>query len=94
MSTLETLIAARKLIANKADWCQHDMSIIEGNRIKRCMVDAWCTAAGNRGSSPPYEIFMSANPSIQYGNLGRFNDTHTHKEVLAAFDAAIEKARA
>lgn len=30
----------------------------------------------------------------EIGFVPDFNDTHTHAEVLAAFDAAIEKARA
>ena len=100
----EVFIEARKMIENKDNWCQGGFGIKsnnEGKRVKRCVGIAIsdCTPFGEfENSTPDYVQFMLQvleiphNPPDDLYQLFLFNDTHTHAEVLAALDKAIDAA--
>lgn len=91
----KVLIDARKMISSPSDWCQH-----YANGTSICAVHAIQRAVrlyrpdGCRG-----ELELEAISSLGKAmglpkpgtgsDEGRWNDTHTHAEVLAAFDRAI-----
>lgn len=92
----ETLIAARAKIADPKHWTQnylaHDIS---GRPISPYSPNAvcWCALGAiesvSRGRIGPAVMTLS---SVIEGPVSQFNDTHTHAEILAAFDRAIEGA--
>jgi hypothetical protein len=97
---IDHLIAARKLIENEDDWCQHHYVVRKENADKRrCMIQALVE------QMPPELQFISEADTTEYkllrmaGGLGKnhylsqYNDTHSHAEVLALFDKAIELAK-
>lgn len=98
MNTLEILTKARDLISDPARWTQkafaRDNSGESINNRSSYAV-CWCamgavykTSSNNRASVP--FSFLHAAAGMWAGN---FNDTHTHAEVLAVFDKAIEAAK-
>ena len=105
MTPLETLKAARQLITDPAKWTQGELARdAEGNvsYVGSESATCWClmgaifhvvradkpTAADARRShsDAALELLSAAN---RKKSVVRFNDTHTHAEVLALFDAAI-----
>lgn len=99
MTTLETLEAARKLILFKKRWItgvsargKSGMSVSSLSRHAVCFCSAgaiWRAASGNNAAF--WDAIEALNAVISPSSLPHFNDTHTHAEVLAAFDAAIAK---
>jgi len=93
MTVLRTLIAARKLIENPDDWWDGKLFDLSKHYMgKHCMVTAINRVCrGNDESCYPAMKSIAdclggwGNTSISY-----FNDNHTHAEVLAVFDRAIE----
>jgi hypothetical protein len=78
------LIAARERIEDPENWCQRDLT-----RGK-----AMCAyAALSRASGTETEACRAAFDLLVKGmnawSVSEWNDTHTHAEVLAAFDRAI-----
>lgn len=103
MSTLETLIAARKLIESPRRWTQGTSARDKrGVNVPSTSLKAvcWCAYGAIWRISGFDKDQLStkalrAAMSVEYDHEAfEFNDRHTHKEVLAAFDEAIEKARA
>jgi hypothetical protein len=98
MTTLETLKAARKKIEDPAHWIQNE--ICDGPKpwsaesSKWCAIGAITSVMGTYTESPAEEILRSVMGGVKPTGIGDFNDTHTHAEVLAAFDAAIAKLEA
>ena len=104
MTTLETLKSARKKITDPRRWTQEWFAkrIEEDGTFKDTdstspYAACWCSSGAIRavlgvddsGSiSDDYAIAFGLG---SLGDLEHFNDTHTHAEVLAAFDAAIAK---
>ena len=99
-SVLETLEAARKLITPEEAW-------LTGGRTTRTAGGEFCTfsypgaasfcamMAINRVSPEDREhkkAVFGLMDKVCGMPFDTYNDTHTHKQVLAAFDAAIEKA--
>jgi len=91
-TTKEVLIAARALIEKPENWCSHGW----GHDNQRCGVRAVAIING-RALYPDCDEAPEIVGSIAENHLhdsvgeyfGNFNDTHTHAEVLAAFDKAI-----
>lgn len=95
MNTLEILTAARAKIADEKNWCQGEYARdVDGvstgaNNSEAC---SWCSfgsiasiVGGFKGvytSSEFLEKFMG-------DDIAKYNDSHTHSEVLAAWDWAI-----
>lgn len=96
MTVFETLKAARKLIASEDDWYQASPGSSCGEKrvkgkLKRCSGAALAqVGAGWPEGASVFEYLGS----FMKPDVPTFNDTHTHAEVLAAFDAAIAKAEA
>lgn len=99
MTTLEVLVAARKLIEKPENWLRNEVEVRRPDGSDAfCAVGAICKVARAQtpnitfaildvlaGVMPGAEVhLLSANV------LGKFNDTHSHAEVLALFDRAIE----
>ena len=97
-TTAEVLKQARALISDEANWTRNSYArTASGEPIgpsdtaacKFCSIGAlvkysdWETAHGDMLDLLAY---------VMQAEVAEFNDTHTHAEVLAAFDAAISKA--
>lgn len=97
MSVKTILINAKALITDPAKWGQGSYVSEDGQRI--CASEALRLANAIAGFadhvwSPAYSALfkeMNAEDSST-GTVCGWNDKHTHAEVLAAFDRAIEAA--
>jgi hypothetical protein len=106
MSTLETLKAARRLIEEEEHWCQKDYALDgwdvkvgpnSSNAYAFCAIGAICRATRKAPVKiTTHPAYLALEEAIPRGNLliSNFNDTHTHPEVLRAFDEAIAKLEA
>lgn len=89
-STHDILVAARALIEKPENWCGSGW----GHDDQRCAVRAIAIAYSVLNGFPAEreilgcdaENFMHKHVG---DHLGSFNDTHSHTEVLTAFDKAI-----
>lgn len=98
-NAIDILIEARRKIENPEKWLNRPPFSDDDFRCGRnCAATAiWRT----RGSSPSPELeragrqaYDALAAAMGVGIVPDFNDTHTHAEVLAAFDKAITTARA
>ena len=84
----DVLTEARKLIEDPADWTQGEES--DGNG-RRCAIRALADANGSDEllalTRPPSYRHLKAAMGDRM--ISAFNDSHSHAEVLAAFDRAI-----
>jgi hypothetical protein len=98
MTPLETLKAARQLITDPAKWTQEAFARNKlGQIVEPDFGDATCFCA--LGAIQHFTKYTGMSPAdVLLDNLSLskfgmcidvFNDTHTHAEVLALFDAAI-----
>lgn len=93
MNTIEVLIAARKLIEQPKDWAQGTKVNLSG--VPTCASVAMDLASRNQGTDRPnYDRWSDACNAFQTAidgeaNIPAWNDSHTHQEVLDAFDRAI-----
>ena len=89
MTVKEQLIAAKALIDKPEKWCQGNAIDAQG-RI--CASQALRTITGGGLADAEYEALADAMAGP--GSLVcAWNDTHTHAEVIAAFDRAIAAQR-
>lgn len=93
----EVLVKARELIADPERWVQHmNASTADRRMVASTSCDAckWCAngavmkVAGTCWNEN-YLPAMRTLDQIGGGDIVHFNDTHTHAEVIAAFDRAI-----
>ncbi len=98
MTPLETLKAARDLISDPAKWTQGELARdADGEQVPPLDDNAtcWCSIGAMRKVCGPKANFYDGAFRRLYfkvpskGAVSEFNDTHTHAEVLALFDAAI-----
>lgn len=98
MTVKEVLIAARAKIADPANWTQGESAKDANDRFclpKSTLARCWCSigalaAVIEDGSASEY--FWKADDAlarVMGTSTHRYNDTHTHAEVLAKFDEAI-----
>lgn len=81
----EVLVAARAVIEKPENWCQRFWED-GGRRCAASAVGSVCQSQDEYNSA--YNVLRQ-----QMGDMvSSFNDTHTHAEVIAAFDKAIECA--
>ena len=85
MSALTDLKQARAKIQLKKNWAANDSQL---SPEKFCMV----TALPSISNNDAYDLLIKVT-GAEDGNLGEWNDTHSHEQVLAAFDKAIAEAR-
>jgi len=88
MTTREILIAARKRIEDPNDWGkargEYPSEAGRNSAITACWLDGASWAERN-------EALDALRAQIPEGGyVADFNDDHTHDEVLALFDRAIE----
>jgi len=105
ISTLDVLLAARKLIEKEENWCQRFLSKRpDGSFQNGAPADdacAYCMNGAIFAVVKRRSIHWSMNSQAAIEALERltgepninFNDTHTHAEVIALFDRAIEAER-
>ena len=94
---LSILVKARSIIERPQNWCRR---YSEGNAI--CAVHALQKAWAGMNLTSEVEVdayralgtAMGVKEPENGPMMGNWNDTHTHAEVLAAFDRAIESTRA
>jgi hypothetical protein len=96
MNTLEILTAARAKIADEKNWCQGGYAKDEGGNstssystsaCKWCSIGALKSVSGE--SYAGYNNALDCLVGIIQSPIPNYNDTHTHAEVLAAWDKAI-----
>jgi hypothetical protein len=99
-TVLETLEAARKLITDPAKWTQKTSARNIANRKVAAngpMAVKWCSYGAIDACCP--DQLLAARTVATLGRamnaflIGEWNDSHTHAEVLAAFDEAIAKQK-
>lgn len=89
----QVLVAARKLIQDEDRWCQGKMRVeyVNGQVIQRCLVEAIDVSAGSA-----FDLMIRASAImssvVRNKHLARWNDEHTHEQVIRGLDKAIEKA--
>jgi len=98
MTTLEALVAVRELLADESRWCKglfaadekgFPAAVDDPFARKWCLSGAIEKVAGN-GTVVSIELRRSLELN---GCCSRFNDTHTHAEVLALIDRAIARQK-
>lgn len=100
MKASEVLRAARKLIERPEQLCRHAYSIdAEGNALpyeRRREAVAFCSAGAIIAVAEvdSREAALVHIRSVMHDNIPAWSDSHTHPEVLAAFDRAIALAEA
>lgn len=96
MSTVDFLTAARKKIENRKNWLQGSayrtksgkhQDVPTSHTFQRCAGGAMAEV----GSPCKSDAFKFLEKFMN-GDIPRFNDTHTHAEVISAFDSAIAEA--
>jgi hypothetical protein len=94
----DILIIARKLIEKEENWTQGAYARLpdgtptdeDGPSVScYCSLGALSKAGNFWTPQKAYDYLYAAMGS----SITDFNDTHTHAEVLAAFDAAIEASK-
>jgi hypothetical protein len=95
-SPRDVLIAARAKIADEKNWTQHHYArnargfSIAASDKKACQ---WCAGGALIAVHPTGILsdYVAADLLRREmdGAISHFNDTHTHAEVLSAFDKAI-----
>lgn len=100
MTSTEILIKARELIADPAHWTQGELARNDVGAYRHPLaLEAVCfcsIGALERAANGEYDdAYYQARARLR-GTLNRciasFNDTHTHAQVLAKFDEAINHA--
>ncbi|MDP9590618.1 UNVERIFIED_ORG: hypothetical protein J2W19_003182 [Shinella zoogloeoides] len=99
-SPLETLQNARELISDQKRWTQKAFARdASGNVVDSDDKAAVCFCAAGAITKAANNLHVAVRARHAFREVARqsvldFNDSHTHAEVLAVFDLAIEKARA
>lgn len=99
MNTVDILRAARAKIENPENWCQGVyFASASGERVAPWAAERWCaTGAVWAVVGTGAEKYHERGPALHalcdaIGGEWQtdYNDTHTHAEVIAMFDRAIE----
>lgn len=89
METINVLKLARSKIKNAKFWCQgHYFVEVPGEPKAYCAIGALQEATSNNEEFTEALFFLAKDPEITDG-VAKFNDTHTHDEVLALFNRRI-----
>lgn len=105
MKTSEVLIKAKELINTPDKWIKDQFEQVNNGSTCFCSLGALAQAAKPESEEhAQYTQMWDQNPAHMFLNLavGRdvnfsetfatYNDTHTHDDVMMAFDKAIEMA--
>lgn len=94
-TTKQILIEARERISKKENWTQRSMARdADGNEVNSGSLEAtcWCSLGAIASCAKNCDDMEDAYHKLIDAtgfNVAEFNDTHTHEQVLAAFDKAI-----
>ena len=96
----DVLVKARNLISEPERWTQnHSARNAFGDWTDTLSAEAvcWCAVGAIARVAPDKESWNGAIAQLKIEtkplSVGDFNDTHTHAEVLAAFDKAIAESK-
>lgn len=98
----QILQAARDLIAKPENWTQDDFArAADGSGVAPHSDEAvcWCSLGAINKVSPPVEDNQTKKlakillRNAMGTSIAAFNDTHTHEEVIAAWDETIKLAK-
>ena len=105
MTTLQILKRARALIADEKNWTRDAYGYDAEGRMQTCpnqhsvcfcsvgaIAKASFTHPSDAERSDAIKPVLSAGGFDGVGELIKFNDSHTHSEVLDLFDRAIARA--
>ncbi len=104
MTTQETLKAAREVIAKPENWCKWELVTEHEDGTygaPYCALGAIGVASGAVTEADGFRFYSPGNAfheavttleGVLPDSVANYNNTHDHECVLAAFDAAIEKA--
>lgn len=99
LTTLETLVQAKALIADPKRWIKNDYEELDSNGDRCfCSIGAIAHAADiDYGFAHACEAaqllrFVAKDETGNDVDFASYNDSHEHDEVMAAFDKAIAKA--
>jgi hypothetical protein len=87
MTVREVLCKARKLISNKANWCQWALHMGD----QHCALGALEHVSGTR-HGPEMETLRAAAKELYGSSIVTVNDSHGYEATLKMFDRAIEMA--
>jgi hypothetical protein len=92
--TLQVLTIGRALIEDKKDWVQRRYETRDG---RRCAVGALRGAARLLNIHGPQTgantLLLSVAMSRGFNDIESMNDNSSHRQVISAFDEAINRAR-
>jgi len=88
----DTLIEARRKIEIEANWLNRMPERREEASGQFCSARAIWTCGGQMEHTPATNGAFFALEAVMGMPVPAFNDTHTHAEILAAFDRAIAAA--
>lgn len=106
MNTLEILKGAREIISDESHWTQEEYARAktrtsdgmgqwrnpgDPDAICWCSIGAIAKAAGFVTTVSVWNRELSEAFNRSESSLEKFNDSHTHSEVLAIFDEAIAR---
>lgn len=97
-NVVEVLEAARNLISDPERWtievCARDKDY-QACGSKNPNATKWCAigAIVRYAADPIFKLNARKLLEDIVGNIGNYNDSHTHAEVIAVFDAAITAAK-
>jgi len=95
MKTSEVLKQAKALINTPDKWCQGTLHFFGRScsvgALERVLIPNGFRKALNNAAAYNYLVIAFGSPN---GLLSTCNDTHTHAEVMTAFDIAIANAEA
>lgn len=86
------LVEARKLIEDKNNWFGGDRPRVKSQPEQTCALLAFNSLGGVCDEKCYGLATTLLTKQCEGQNIIGFNDTHTHAEVLAAFDRAIASA--
>lgn len=103
MSAIDLLIDAKELIADRESWCQHVDALdadgapaMDTGRapVAFCALGALSHAADLADAALIVKATACLAEVIGTPNIADWNDSHTHHEVIDAFDEAIARRKA
>ena len=101
LTTLETLVQAKALIADPQHWLKGDYDALNANGDTcYCSVGAIAKVAdfhyGDAHQCEAVRLLRKVvlDEGVEDRDFACYNDSHTHEEVMNAFDKAIAKAKA
>jgi len=99
MNTVEILKAARQVISDAKSWTQGTFARDANGKVASirfgdcfCSVGAIAKVTDRNLVEPCPRAVIEALGVRSHAELARFNDSHTHSEVLDLFDRAIARA--